>query len=87
MEKLAREGYNGEQLVKQERKLFQAYAEQWRAKYNSTHASMQLQKDVHSLPKERVNGIVMNVERWYELYDVKFGDILYLTPERRAHIW
>ena len=87
MEKLAREGYNGEQLVKQERKLFQAYAEQWRAKYNSTHALTRLQKDEHSLPKERVNGIVMNVDRWYELFNVKFGDILYLTPERRAHIW
>ena len=87
MEKLAREGYNGEQLVKQERKLFQAYAEQWRAKYNSTHALIRLQKDEHSLPKERVNGIVMNVDRWYELFNVKFGDILYLTPERRAHIW
>ena len=43
--------------------------------------------DVHSLPKERVNGVVMNIDRWYELFDVKFGHILYLTPETRAHIW
>lgn len=87
VEKLMREGYHGDELLKQERRLFQAYAEQWRAKYTAAHAEQMLKMDVHSLPKERVNGVVMNIDRWYELFDVKFGHTLYLTPETRAHIW
>lgn len=87
VEKLKREGYYGDELTKQERKFYQAYAEQWRAKYSSDYAMRLKEKDVHSLPKERVNGTVMNTDRWYEIFDVKFGNILYLTPETRARIW
>lgn len=36
---------------------------------------------------ERMNGVVMNIDRWYELYDVQWGDYLYLKPENRIHIW
>ena len=74
-------------MTKQERKLFQAYAEQWRAKYTPEYAILRKEDDEHSLPRERINGVVMHIDRWYELYDVKFGNILYLTPETRARIW
>ena len=87
MEKLEREGYSREEMTKQDRKLFQAYAEQWRAKYTPSYAIWLKENDEHSLPRERINGIVMNIDRWYELFDVKFGNILYLTPETRARIW
>ena len=43
--------------------------------------------DVHALPRERVNGAVMNTDLWYELYDVTRNNILYLPPERRTYIW
>ena len=84
---MKREGYYGEEMTKQERKFYQAYAEQWRAKYTPKYALRRRKDDVHSLAKERVNGTVMNTDRWYELFDVKFGNILYLTPETRARIW
>lgn len=45
------------------------------------------QYDVHANNKERVNGVVMNTDRWYEVFGVQRGDILYLSPERRGHIW
>ena len=87
IEILEREGYNREEMTKQERKFFQAYAEQWRAKYIPQYAKILKEKDEHSLPRERVNGTMMNIDRWYELYDVKFGNNLYLTPDTRARIW
>jgi len=31
--------------------------------------------------------VLMNMDRWYELYDVQWGDYLYLKPENRTHIW
>ena len=44
-------------------------------------------KNVHSLERERVNGVVMNTDAWYDLFDVKPGDKLYRKPEERVHIW
>ena len=86
VEKLMREGFYGEELEKQERRFFQGWAEVWRTKYTTTYVN-ELLEDVHSFPKERVNGTVMNCDRWYELYDVQWGDLLYLSPELRTHIW
>ena len=44
-------------------------------------------KDVHSLFRERVNGVVTNTNDWYDLFDVKPTDKLYLAPEKRIRIW
>lgn len=85
--KLLVQGYTGDELIKQHKKFFQAYANMWKNKYTSTHALLMLAADEHSLSKERINGVVMNIDRWYDLYDVKWGDKLYLKPEKRTYIW
>jgi len=43
--------------------------------------------DNHSPGKFRVNGIVRNVDAWYDAFAIKPGDALYLAPEKRVHIW
>lgn len=43
--------------------------------------------DVHSHARLRVNGVVMNTDLWYDLYDVDRNNLLYLPPERRTKIW
>ena len=43
--------------------------------------------DGHSYTRERVNGVMRNSDGWYELFDIKPGDALYLAPEKRAYIW
>ena len=89
MERLDRDGYTGEERLKQERKFFQGFAELWRSKYGPEYVNASLfeEQDVHSISKERVNGVVMNCDRWYELYDVQEGDKLYLPVERRTYLW
>ena len=89
IEKCQREGYYGEELDKQERKFYQAFANFWRAKYTTELINylMFTSKDPHSMLRERINGVVMNTDRWYELYNVQWGDNLYLRPEKRTHIW
>ena len=89
MERLDRDGYTGEERLKQERKFFQGFAELWRSKYSPEYVNASLfeEQDVHSMSKERVNGVVMNCDRWYELYDVQEGDKLYLPVERRTYLW
>jgi predicted metalloendopeptidase len=42
---------------------------------------------VHSLFRERVNGVVTNTDDWYDLFDVKPTDKLYLAPEKRIRSW
>lgn len=89
LEKCMREGYYGEELDKQEKKFYQAFANIWRSKYNGQRLKYIVYdvEDPHALERERVNGVVMNTDRWYELYNVERGNKLYLEPERRTSIW
>jgi hypothetical protein len=41
----------------------------------------------HSPGKFRVNGVVRNFDAWYQAFDVKPGDQLYLAPEARIRVW
>jgi endothelin-converting enzyme/putative endopeptidase len=47
----------------------------------------QLVADVHSPLTARVNGVVRNVDAWYDAWGIKPGDPLYLPPEQRVRIW
>jgi predicted metalloendopeptidase len=46
-----------------------------------------IKSDPHSPDEYRVNGVVPNVDAFYETYGVKEGDKLYLPPEQRVRIW
>jgi predicted metalloendopeptidase len=43
--------------------------------------------DPHSPAKFRANGAPVNVTEFYEAFDVKEGDGMYLPPEERVKIW
>lgn len=81
-----KQGFKGEDLDEMERKFFQSYAEYFRSKYGYDFYNY-FRDDSHTFDRERVNGVVMNMDRWYELYNVQPGDKLYLSPENRIHIW
>ncbi len=93
--RLKRQGFEGNQLRLQQQRFYLAYAHLWQAKYNALYAQELTigrnehgaGKNVHSLERERVNGVVMNTDAWYDLFDVKPGDKLYRKPEERVHIW
>ncbi|AKM11277.1 M13 family metallopeptidase [Croceicoccus naphthovorans] len=46
-----------------------------------------LQTDPHSPDKARTNVVLANFDPWYEAFDVKPGDAMYLAPEDRVHMW
>jgi predicted metalloendopeptidase len=84
------QGYFGEAFTEQLRKFYEAYADMWCANYGEAHINRAIDPkhpNVHSLPRERVNGVSMNTDDWYELYDVNHNHLLYLPPERRTRIW
>lgn len=89
-DKLTSQGFYGEQLRIQLRKFFESYAFIWCEKYDAAYIKSKTegkQPDVHALSRERVNGVVMNTDAWYLLYNVDRDKILYLPPERRSKIW
>lgn len=86
--KLIKDGYNGDELIKQKKRFFLGLCNLWRLKFNLAGLRLLQKSDrTHSLGKERVNGVVMNMDEWYDLFDVKPGDKMYLKPEDRIHIW
>ena len=70
-----------------DQRFFMAWAQVWKRKYRDEELISRLKSDPHSPAEFRVNGIVRNMDEWYEAFDVKPGDALYLPPEERVHIW
>jgi endothelin-converting enzyme/putative endopeptidase len=68
-------------------RFFMGYAQVWRSKSREERMRALLLSDSHSPGEFRVNGIVGNVDAFYEAFDVKEGDAMYLKPEDRVKIW
>ncbi|MEC7643278.1 M13 family metallopeptidase [Idiomarina sp.] len=75
------DGFTGPQRV------FIGWAQVWRGKYREDAIRQQVLSDPHSPAEYRVNGTVVNVPAFYEAFDVKPGDELYVAPENRVTIW
>ncbi len=70
-----------------DQRFFIAYAGTWAGNIRDEAALKQTKTDEHSLARWRVNGILPHVDAWYDAFDIKYGDALYLAPERRVKIW
>jgi putative endopeptidase len=70
-----------------DQRFFLAYAQSWREKRREEFQRQLIVMDVHSPEKYRVNGVVPNMDAWYELFGVKPGDKLYVAPADRVRIW
>ena len=70
-----------------DQRFFMGYAQVWRSKSREDALRAQLISDPHSPGEFRVNGIVGNVDVFYQAFDVKEGDAMYLKPEDRVNIW
>ncbi|MBU3004075.1 M13 family metallopeptidase [Paraglaciecola arctica] len=68
-------------------RFFMGYAQVWRSKSREDALRARLLSDPHSPGEFRVNGIVGNVDAFYQAFDVKEGDAMYLKPEDRVQIW
>jgi putative endopeptidase len=75
------DGLTGDQRV------FLGWAQIWRGSLREDALRRQLVSDVHSPGQYRVDGTVRNVDAWYDAWDVKPGDPLYLPPDQRVRIW
>ena len=70
-----------------DQRFFLGWAQVWRSKTRDEEIKRLLTVDPHSPPKFRANGAAVNVPAFYEAFDVKEGDGMYLAPEERVKIW
>lgn len=68
-------------------RVFLGWAQVWRTKVRREEAIRRLAVDPHSPPEFRCNGVVRNIDAFYDAFDVRPGDALYLEPEARVKIW
>ncbi|BBY06599.1 M13 family metallopeptidase [Mycobacterium noviomagense] len=68
-------------------RVFFGWAQVWRTKARQAEAIRRLAIDPHSPPEFRCNGVVRNIDAFYDAFDVTPDDQLYLVPHRRVHIW
>jgi len=64
-----------------------AWAQVWRSAQREESYRQRLRTDPHSPEEYRVNGVVRNLDAWYDAFNVSPEDDLYLPPEERVHIW
>lgn len=70
-----------------DQRFFLAWAQVWRSQQREDNARRRLRTDSHSPEEFRVNGVVRQMDAWYEAFDVDAEDELYLPPEERVTIW
>ena len=70
-----------------DQRFFLSYAQSWRHKSTDDQVRQQLVSNPHAPVQYRVNGVVRNMDAWYDAFNVKPGDKLFVAPEDRARIW
>jgi putative endopeptidase len=75
------DGLSGDQ------RFFLSWAQAWRYKAPESAVRWVIDYSYHAPTPYRVNGVVRNIDGWYEAFGVKPNDKLYLSPEKRVGVW
>jgi len=63
------------------------WSQVWRTKSRAAESVRRLAVDPHSPPEFRCNGVVRNIDAFYDAFGVSVNDALYLDPQQRVRIW
>ena len=75
------DGFTGDQ------RFFLSWAQVWKRLNREEALKNQVTADPHSPAQYRTNGVVRNMDAWYDAFEVTEDDDLYLAPEDRVQIW
>ncbi|TXE08583.1 M13 family metallopeptidase [Gelidibacter salicanalis] len=70
-----------------EQRFFMSWATVWRTLTREDALRTQIKTDPHSPGIYRATQPLKNVDAFYEAFDIKEGDPMYLAPEKRVRIW
>ena len=75
------DGFTGEQ------RFYIGYATLWAQNITDKEKENLTKNDVHSLGRNRVNATLRNIQSWYDAFDIKEGDAMFMPVEERVIIW
>lgn len=70
-----------------DQRFFMGFAQVWKSKKREQAMRNQVETDPHSPGNFRALGSLSNMPQFYEAFDVKEGDGMYIAPEKRVKIW
>ena len=70
-----------------EQRFFMSWATVWRTKAREEALRNQVKTDPHSPGRFRATQPLQNVDAFYQAFDIKEGDPMYVAPENRVRIW
>ncbi|MEJ2880631.1 M13 family metallopeptidase [Pedobacter sp. GR22-6] len=87
--KLTKQGQSNEKIdgFTPDQRFFLSWAEVWRGNILPETAAQLIKTDPHSPGPYRTIGAPVNMDAWYQAFDVKPGDKLYKKPEDRIRMW
>ncbi|MEH3114550.1 M13 family metallopeptidase [Pedobacter terrae] len=87
--KMTKQGQSNEKIdgFTPDQRFFLAWAQVWRGNILPESAAQLIKTDPHSPGPYRTIGAPVNMDAWYEAFNVKPGDKLYKKPEDRIRMW
>ncbi len=70
-----------------DQRFFLAYAGVWAANITDEEIRNRTKSDPHSLGEWRVNGALPHIDAWYEAFNIKPTDKMYIPKEQRLQLW
>ena len=70
-----------------EQRFFMSWATVWRTLQRPDALETQIKTDPHSPGIYRATQPLKNIDEFYDAFDIKEGDPMYLAPEKRVRIW
>lgn len=70
-----------------DQRFFMGWAQAWRVLQTQAELRNIVTQGYHAPGEFRVNGVVRNIDAWYDAFTVKPGDQLYLHPRSRVRLW
>lgn len=70
-----------------EQRFFLSWARVWAGNARPEYLELIINTDPHSPNEARVNAALPHIDGWYEAFNIKKGDKLFIPKKRRAQIW
>ncbi len=70
-----------------DQRFFLAYAGVWAGNITEAEIRNRTKSDPHSLSRWRVNGALPHIDMWYDAFNVKEGDKMFIPKSERLPLW
>ena len=68
-------------------RFFLSWAQVWRSNALPETQAQLILTDPHSPGMSRANGPIVNMDAWYQAFNIQPNDKMYVAPSERIHIW